>query len=130
MVRNRFLPKRMITIGVGQVEVQQSRVRDPTATGSSHWPFTLKILPPCLRKSKTIEELIPWLYLKGVSTGDFSEALKALVGPDCPGPYANTSTSAVSPLSQKGEGNLLCCWSGNRTVTSKIDVDHHLFRQA
>ena len=49
-------------------------------------PFSSKILPPYLRKTKSLEELIPWLYLKGVSTGDFNEALAALVGPNCPGP--------------------------------------------
>src|SRR5207302_8443100 len=50
------------------------------------------ILPPYLRKTKSIEELIPWLYLKGVSTGDFSEALAALLGPDAKGLSANTVT--------------------------------------
>jgi transposase-like protein len=53
-------------------------------------------LPPYLRKTKSIEELIPWLYLKGISTGDFSEALKALVGPDCPGLSATTVTRLKS----------------------------------
>ena len=47
--------------------------------------FSSKILPPYLRKTKSIEELIPWLYLKGVSTGDFTEALQALLGKDAPG---------------------------------------------
>lgn len=91
VVRNGFLPKRKITTGVGQVEVQQPRVRDRRPTDEAE-PFTSKILPPYLRKTKSIEELIPWLYLKGVSTGDFSEALKALVGPECPGLSATTVT--------------------------------------
>jgi len=91
VVRNGFLPKRKITTGVGQVEVQQPRVRDRRPADQAE-PFTSKILPPYLRKTKSIEELIPWLYLKGVSTGDFSEALKALVGPDCPGLSATTVT--------------------------------------
>ena len=52
--------------------------------------FSSAILPPYLRKTKSIEELIPWLYLKGVSTGDFSEALAALLGPDAPGLSAST----------------------------------------
>ena len=55
-------------------------------------PFSSKILPPYLRKTKSLEELIPWLYLKGVSTGDFNEALTALVGPNCPGLSASTVT--------------------------------------
>jgi transposase-like protein len=91
VVRNGFLPKREITTGVGQVEVRQPRVRDRRPADQAE-PFTSKILPPYLRKTKSIEELIPWLYLKGISTGDFSEALKALVGPDCPGLSATTVT--------------------------------------
>jgi transposase-like protein len=91
VVRNGYLPKREITSGVGAIEVQQPRVRDRRPAAQAE-PFTSKILPPYLRKTKSIEELIPWLYLKGVSTGDFSEALKALVGPDCPGLSATTVT--------------------------------------
>jgi putative transposase len=91
VVRNGFLPKREIVTGVGPIEVQQPRVRDRRSPGQAE-PFTSKILPPYLRKTKSIEELIPWLYLKGVSTGDFGDALKALVGPDCPGLSATTVT--------------------------------------
>ena len=91
VVRNGFLPKRKITTGVGQVDVQQPRVRDRRPADQAE-PFISKILPSYLRKTKSIEELIPWLYLKGVSTGDFSEALKALVGPECPGLSATTVT--------------------------------------
>jgi putative transposase len=91
VVRNGFLPKREIVTGVGAIEVQQPRVRDRRPADQVE-PFTSKILPPYLRKTKSIEELIPWLYLKGVSTGDFSEALKALVGPECPGLSATTVT--------------------------------------
>jgi transposase-like protein len=91
VVRNGFLPKRKIATGVGQVEVQQPRVRDRRPADQAE-PFTSKILPPYLRKTKSIEELIPWLYLKGVSTGDFSEALAALLGPDAPGLSATTVT--------------------------------------
>lgn len=100
VVRNGFLPKRTITTGVGQVEVQQPRVRDRRPSDEAE-PFTSKILPPYLRKTKSIEELIPWLYLKGVSTGDFSEALKALVGPDCPGLSATTVTRLKSVWEQE-----------------------------
>jgi putative transposase len=91
VVRNGYLPKREITTGVGPIEVQQPRVRDRRSADQAE-PFSSKILPPYLRKTKSIEELIPWLYLKGISTGDFSEALKALVGPDCPGLSATTVT--------------------------------------
>ena len=60
-------------------------MRDRATTASKKIRFTSKILPKYLRKSRSLEALIPWLYLKGVSTGDFSEALAALVGTDAPG---------------------------------------------
>jgi putative transposase len=91
VVRNGHLPSRKITTGLGEVEVRQPRVHD-RRKDESRSPFTSKILPPYLRKTKSIEELIPWLYLKGVSTGDFSEALSALLGPDAPGLSASTVT--------------------------------------
>jgi putative transposase len=91
VVRNGSMPARTITTGVGPIEVQQPRVHDRRPPGEKE-KFTSKILPPYLRKTKSIEELIPWLYLKGVSTGDFSEALAALVGPDTPGLSASTVT--------------------------------------
>jgi putative transposase len=91
VVRNGSLPPRTITTGVGPVEVKQPRVHDRRPAGEKE-KFTSQILPPYLRKTKSIEELIPWLYLKGVSTGDFSEALAALVGPDAPGLSATTVT--------------------------------------
>ena len=52
--------------------------------------FTSKILPPYLRKTKSLEELIPWLYLKGISTSDFTEHLRALLGPQAKGLSANS----------------------------------------
>jgi transposase-like protein len=95
VVRNGHLPKRTITTGVGPIEVQQPRVLDRRTDGEAE-PFSSKILPPYLRKTKSLEELIPWLYLKGVSTGDFNEALAALVGPGCPGLSASTVTRLKS----------------------------------
>jgi len=91
VVRNGHLPKRTITTGVGLIEVEQPRVLDRRTRNEAE-PFSSKILPPYLRKTKSLEELIPWLYLKGVSTGDFNEALTALVGPNCPGLSASTVT--------------------------------------
>jgi transposase-like protein len=90
VVRNGYLPKRSILTGIGSVDVEQPRVLD--RRGGEGEPFSSKILPPYLRKTRSLEELIPWLYLKGVSTGDFSEALSALVGPDAPGLSASTIT--------------------------------------
>ncbi len=81
VVRNGSLPARQILTGACPLEVTQPRVRDKSAEPSTRVRFSSSILPVYLRKSKSIEELIPWLYLKGISTGDFSEALQALVGP-------------------------------------------------
>ena len=91
VVRNGYLPQRTITTGIGAVAVKQPRVHDRRPEGEAE-KFSSAILPPYLRKTKSIEELIPWLYLKGVSTGDFSEALAAILGPDAKGLSATTIT--------------------------------------
>jgi transposase-like protein len=85
------LPAREVQTGIGAVAVTMPRVRDrdPSAPGG-RIRFTSSILPPYLRRSKSVEELLPWLYLKGVSTGDFSEALAALLGAGAPGLTAST----------------------------------------
>ena len=89
VVRNGRLPKRAILTGLGPIEVEQPRALDRRPRDEAE-PFSSKILPPYLRKTKSLEELIPWLYLKGISTGDFSEALAALVGPQAKGLSAST----------------------------------------
>ena len=91
VVRNGHLPERTILTGIGPVAVRQPRVRD-RRSAEERERFSSKILPPYLRKTTSLEELIPWLYLKGISTGGFQEALQALVGPECPGLSANTIT--------------------------------------
>ena len=91
VVRNGHLPGRAIQTGIGAVEVQQPRVRDRRPADQRE-AFTSAILPPYLRETKSLEGLLPWLYLKGVSTGDFSEALQAILGPDAPGLSATTIT--------------------------------------
>lgn len=77
--------------GIGPVRVKVPRVRD-RATGEEKITFTPSILPRYLRKAKSVEELLPWLYLKGLSTGDFTEALEALLGPNAKGLSAKTVT--------------------------------------
>jgi putative transposase len=86
VVRNGYLPERTIQTGIGDVAVKAPRVRDRIG----RLRFSSSILPPYLRRTKTIEELLPWLYLKGISTGGFSEALAALLGRDAPGLSAGT----------------------------------------
>jgi len=80
VVRNGYQPARKIVTGAGALEVQAPRVRDNSPNKSERVQFSSALLPPYLRRSKTIEEFIPWLYLKGISTGDFSEALQTLLG--------------------------------------------------
>ena len=91
VVRNGHKPRRSILTGLGPVSVKQPRVRDRRSEGEAEL-FTSKLLPPYLRKTRSVEELIPWLYLKGISTGGFSEALQALLGPEAPGLSAATIT--------------------------------------
>jgi putative transposase len=91
VVRNGYLPEREIQTGIGQVPVRAPRIRDRQPdpyTGRIR--FMSAILPPYLRRTKSIETLLPWLYLKGVSTGDFTDALAALLGKDAPGLSAGT----------------------------------------
>jgi transposase-like protein len=79
VVRNGHHPPRKIQSGNGSIEVRQPRVNDKRLDEEGNRiRFTSKILPPYLRKSKAIEELVPWLYLKGISTSDFPEALACL----------------------------------------------------
>ena len=86
VVRNGSMPRRSILTGLGPVEVRQPRVYDKRVDEHGHRiRFTSKILPPYLRRTQSIDELIPWLYLKGISTGDFCEALQALLGPQASG---------------------------------------------
>lgn len=80
VVRNGHLPTREILSGAGPLQVRQGRVRDNSTDPNQRVRFSPSVLPAYLRRTEAIEELIPWLYLKGVSTGDFSEALQVLVG--------------------------------------------------
>jgi transposase-like protein len=85
VVRNGYLPERDILTGAGPIPVQQPRVRDKSPMKEERVSFSSQILPRYLRKSRSLEELLPWLYLKGISSGDFVEALQALVGPEASG---------------------------------------------
>ena len=91
VVRNGYLPEREIQTGIGQVPVRAPRIRDRQPDPlNGRIRFTSAILPPYLRRTKSIETLLPWLYLKGISTGDFTEAMTALLGKDAPGLSAAT----------------------------------------
>ncbi len=96
VVRHGHLPEREMMTGIGPVAVRQPRIRDRGAAASDpgRIRFSPSILPPYMRRSKSIETLLPVLYLKGISTGDFSEALAALLGKDA----AGLSASAIGRL--------------------------------
>ncbi|MGA1183503.1 MAG: IS256 family transposase [Ilumatobacteraceae bacterium] len=92
IVRHGHLPEREVMTGIGPVGVRQPRVRDrgAPAEAAERIRFTSAILPPYARRSKSLDVLLPILYLKGISTGDFEEALAALLGKDAPGLSAST----------------------------------------
>jgi putative transposase len=90
LVRHGHLPEREVMTGIGRVAVSCPRVRDRVGKEAERIRFSSAILPPYARRSKSLEVLIPILYLKGVSTGDFEEALSALVGKEAGGLSAST----------------------------------------
>ena len=90
LVRHGHLPEREVMTGIGPVAVRCPRVRDRVGEGSERIRFSSAILPPYARRSKSLEVLIPILYLKGISTGEFEEALAALLGKDAGGLSATT----------------------------------------
>ena len=110
LVRHGHLPEREIMTGIGPVGVRCPRVRDRVGEGSQRIRFSSAILPPYARRSKSLEVLIPILYLKGISTGDFEEALVALLGKDAGGLSASTV------------GRLKEAWSEEHRRWSKRDL--------
>jgi putative transposase len=102
VVRHGHLPEREVMTGIGPVAVRQPRVRDREAGADDpeRIRFTPTILPPYARRSKSLDTLLPILYLKGVSTGAFEEALAALHGRDAPG----LSPSTIARLKEGWAG--------------------------
>ena len=99
IVRHGYLPARAVHTGLGAVRVQGPRVRDRSGAGRR---LHAALLPPYLRRSKSLEALVPWLSLTGVSTGDCSEAFQALLGPAAPG----LSPATLRRLHQGGQAEL------------------------
>jgi putative transposase len=117
LVRHGHLPERRIMTGIGPVAVRCPRVRDRGGEGSGRIRFSSAILPPYARRSKSLEVLIPILYLKGVSTGGFEEALAALLGKDAGGLSASTI------------GRLKDAWSDEHARWSRRDLSakHYVY---
>lgn len=82
VVRNGYLPERDLQTGLGDISIQVPRTRDRSGKGIK---FTSALLPPYLKRTSSVENLLPWLYLKGLSSGDFQEALTSLLGPKASG---------------------------------------------
>lgn len=82
VVRNGYLPEREIITGVGNVAVKVPKVRDRSGGGIK---FNSSLVPPYVRKAKRVEAALPWLYLRGISTGDMQEALSVLLGDEAKG---------------------------------------------
>ena len=96
VVRHGFGPGRSVQTGIGAIDVRRPKVRDRAANipQAEKARFTSRILPRWARRSKSLDVLLPVLYLRGISTGDFQEALGALLGPDAP----NLSPGVISRL--------------------------------
>ena len=103
VVRNGYLPERTVLTGAGALPVRQPRARDKLAKHGHPIRFSSTILPRYLRRSKSLDELIPWLYLQGVSTGDFTDALEALLGPGAKGLSASTVVRLKDSWTQEYE---------------------------
>jgi len=98
VVRNGYLPERTLQTGLGDVPVKVPKVRDRSGQGVK---FASQLVPPYLKWTKNIEEFIPWLYLKGISTGEMQPALEALLSEGTTG----LSTATVSCLKKSWEGD-------------------------
>ena len=94
VVRNGYLPERQLQTGIGPVTVKIPKGRSRTGQPVT---FRSALVPPYVRKTRSLEAALPWLYLKGVSTGEMESALKVLVGPEA----AGLSASTVARLKQK-----------------------------
>lgn len=98
VLRNGYLPSREVLTAVGPVGVRVPKVRDWSASGIK---FNSRLVPPYVRRSKRISAALPWLYLKGVSTGDMREALTVLVGDDARGLSPNVVSRLKREWSQE-----------------------------
>jgi len=104
VVRNGYMEEREIITGIGPVGIKQPRIDDRKLVELEEQRFSSQILPRHMRRVPSVNNLIPVLYLKGVSTGDFSEALEAILGPDAPGLSATNVVRMKSGWEQEYRG--------------------------
>lgn len=103
VVRNGHKPSRTIVTGSGTIAVEAPRVNDKRVVDGERQRFTSKILPPYMRRSPKVDEVLPILYLRGLSTGDFREAIPALLGEDAAGLSATTITRLTNQWESEHE---------------------------
>jgi len=114
VVRNGYLPEREVLTALGPVPVRVPKVRDRSGSGVK---FNSALVPPYVRKAKTVEAALPWLYLRGISTGDMKEALSVLVGEEAKG----LSPAVVSRLKAQ--------WSEAYSAWNRRDLsdEHYVY---
>lgn len=113
VVRNGYQPERQVLSGVGPVSVRLPKTRDRAGRGRC---FRSLVLPPYLKKTRRLEAVLPWLYLKGVSTNDFDEALTALFGESVRGLSPSTVSRLKSVWQKDYEGFCERDWHGHEMV--------------
>ena len=127
LVRNGYQPERKVLTGVGSVTVQLPKTRDRAGQGRC---FRSLILPPYLKKTRRLEAVLPWLYLKGLSTNDFDEALTALFGEAVRGLSPATISRLKSVWQKDYEAFCERDWRGHQMVYLWADGIYINARQA
>ena len=123
VVRNGYLPSCSIQTGIGEVAIKVPKICDRTGQGIK---FNSSFIPPYLKRTKNIEELIPWLYLKGISTGDFWDALSALLGDGAKGLSSNTICRLKADWRQRDLGQKKYAYFWADGIYSNICMDDRL----
>lgn len=110
VIRNGYLPEREIKTGIGSVIVKVPKVRDRSGEGIK---FNSELVPPYLKRTQNLEDFLPLLYLRGISTGDFNDTLSALFGEQAKGFSAGTIS------------RLKTCWEEEYAQWYMRDLTHH-----
>jgi len=124
VVRNGTANPRNVTVGSGTITVEAPRINDKRVVGGQRQKFTSEILPPYLRRSKNVSEVLPLLYLRGLSTGDFQDALKSLLGETATGLSSSAITRLVSTWSDERQAWLKRSLEGSDYVYIWVDGIH------
>jgi len=126
VVRNGYLPAREVLTAIGNVEVRVPKVRDRSGAGIK---FNSALVPPFVRRSQRISAALPWLYLKGISTGDMREALTVLLGDEAKGLSPNVVSRLKSEWATEYAGWMKRDLSASRYVYWWVDGIHTGLRQ-